>query len=148
MSELFQGYFYCNITKRIIIFFAFSVPNITDLVLSIITYDNELKKYYILRFITQGICFIYSIFIISFFTYQPAHQRLTITVEELCLICIFLLILLFFIPMEITCLVYFIIDFNSLETIGKLAYFIHLITVPSTVFFILWAKKNRQNILL
>ena len=39
----------------ILIFFAISVPYIADLILSILSYQEECKTYYIIRFVTQGI---------------------------------------------------------------------------------------------
>ena len=143
MCGFFKGFYRYSIIIRIIIFFAFSVPNIIDLVLSIITYDNELKKYYILRYITQGLCCIYSIFVVNYITYEPIHQKFSEGIEVLILLGILFLVLLFLIPMEITCLVFFIKDFNSLEIIGKSAYFVHLITLPCSIFLILMVTIPR-----
>ena len=88
---------------------------------------------------------IYSIFVVNYIAYEPIHQKFSKGMEVLLLLGILSLVLLFLIPMEITCtcLVFFIKDFNYLEIIGKSAYFIHLITLPCSIFLILMVTIPR-----
>ena len=139
MREGYGGYYYYNIYIRILIFFAFSAPNIIDTVLSIIAYDNDLLKYYILRYITQVLCCIYSIIVINYLTYEPyvhpkGHFEETYILMFLCLgLCIL-------IPMEITCLVFFVKDYDSIESKGKIGYYIHLVTLPLSIILMISLK--------
>ena len=139
MDKGHGGYFYCNCFVIILILLAISSPNIIDLVLSIITYDNDSKKYYILRYITQGLCCLYSIYVSIYITYEPyVHPKGAF--EGIFLVFILILSLLVLIPMEITSLVYFVKDFNSLESKAKIGYYIHLITFPCSIFGIAFTK--------
>ena len=60
----------CNTYLKVLIFFAMSMLYISDLVLSIRSFQKEFKAYYIIRFVTQGINLIFllilAILLISF----------------------------------------------------------------------------------
>ena len=140
------GYYNCNIIGRILAFLAFSSPNIVDIVLSIISYDGDIKKYYILRYVTQGICFIFTIFFVNYTLYEPyvkypSHANL----DGLGFMMILIICVYFLIPMEITCLVYFIRDYDSIESNGKIGYYIHLIIIPCTSIFLCYTKCNNSS---
>ena len=140
MREAYGGYYYYNIFIRILIFFAFSAPNIIDTVLSIIAYDNDLLKYYILRYITQVLCCIYSIMVINYLTYKPYVHPKTGHAEEMFILIFLCLGLFILIPMEITCLVFFVKDYDSIESKGKIGYYIHLVTLPLSIILMISLK--------
>ena len=140
MREAYGGYYYYNIYIRILIFFAFSAPNIIDTVLSIIAYDNDLLKYYILRYITQVLCCIYSIMVINYITYEPyVHPKMG-HFEEIYILMFLCLGLFILIPMEIACLVFFVKDYDSIESKGKIGYYIHLVTLPLSIILMISLK--------
>jgi hypothetical protein len=109
----------------ILIFFAISIPNIADLVLSILSYQEECKTYYIIRFVSQGInlLFIVVLFFLIIFlyigdNYNPIASGIISLIS--CLYCV-----IAFLPMEITSLVFFIRNYDLLFYFGKIGFYIH-----------------------
>ena len=131
------GYYYCNIYLRILLFFAVSIPNIVDIILSILSYKEECKKYYIIRFVTQGINFIFIIFGINYLIYAPRREKDRIILDGIGFLLLFIGSACAYLPMEITSLVYFIINFDLLIYLGKIGYYVHLIFVGQIILSII-----------
>ncbi len=131
------GYFYCNIYLRILLFFVISIPNIVDIVLSILTYKKECKKYYIIRFVTQGINFLFIIFGINYLTYVPLRKAGHIILDGIGYLLFFICSICAYLPMEITSLVYFIINYDLLFYHGKVGYYAHFISFGLIILYII-----------
>ena len=110
----------CNVLVR---FLFFQVPNLVDLILLIITYDNNYKIYFILRIITQSFYFLLCLAIAYCVSYIPGEYGMDAIIYILpcfCLgICVF--------GLEIPCLIFFIKYYNELLLLSKVGYFIHWI---------------------
>ena len=109
----------------ILTFFTISMPYIADLVLSILSYQEECQAYYIIRFVTQGIslCLIIVVpFLLILFVYEQHNNPI------MCGIILMgsgIYILVAILPMEITSLVFFIRNYEFLFNLGKIGYYIH-----------------------
>ena len=104
-------------------FFIISLPYIVDLILSILSYQEECKTYYIIRFVTQGIILIFIVFLAYAFIHgeenNPFYTGFISVATCVYSICAVL-------PMEITSLVLFIINNGLLFYLGKIGFYIHI----------------------
>ena len=104
-------------------FFIISLPYIVDLILSILSYQEECKTYYIIRFVTQGIILIFIVFLAYAFIHGEENNpfytgfiSVAVCVYSICAV----------LPMEITSLVLFIINNGLLFYLGKIGFYIHI----------------------
>ena len=110
------------IVKLILIVLSF--PNITDLILSILSYHEDCKTYYIIRFVTQGINLLFLVLLAIFLTLFGEKNNPIANGIIYSFVWIYCLIAI--LPMEITSLVYFIRNYGLLFNLGKIGFFIHL----------------------
>ena len=106
-----------------IITFIISIPILADIILSILSYQEECKTYYIIRFVTQGIILIFIVFLAYAFIHgeenNPFYTGFISVATCVYSICAVL-------PMEITSLVLFIINHGLLFYLGKIGFYIHI----------------------
>ena len=111
----------------ILTFFAISMPYIADLVLSILSYQEEYKTYYIIRFVTIGLslCFIIILpFLLIWGYYEDYDDDIPVCFGIIIMGSV-VYIIVAILPMEITSLVYFIRNYEFLFYLGKIGYYIH-----------------------
>ena len=113
----------------IIIFCVISVPYIADLVLSIKSYQEECKTYYIIRFVTQGISLLLIIIFPFLFMSQVYEQHTNPYGLGFILLISLVYLIIAILPMEITSLVFFIRDYELLFYLGKIGYYIHACSI-------------------
>ena len=111
--------------STVLSFFAISLPYIADLILSILSYQGECKTYYIIRFVTQGISLLLIIVFPFLLISQVYEQNNNPYGLGFILLISLLYLIIAILPMEITSLVFFIIDYELLFNLGKIVYFIH-----------------------
>ena len=130
---------YCNVIVR---FLFFQVPNLADLILLIITYDNNYKVYFILRIITQSFYFLLCLAIalcVSYVSGDYGMDAIIYVCPCFCFgVCVF--------GLEIPCLIFFIKYYNELLLLSKVGYFIHWIFIPCLIiyFFIDYKFYNKE----
>ena len=114
-------------------FFILILPNIADIILTIISYDKDYKTYYIVRYVFQLFdiicCFILS-WIMSYNIDCDDTDKCTDST-----ICCYCLMPFLVIVKEIPSLVFFIMDFGNLALLSKIGYFIHLISFLLCIIF-------------
>ena len=99
------------------------IPNLIDLVLTILDFKEDIKSYYIIRFIEQGFCILYFISIlgelsINYFNNFSVHSYITgfILFGSLVIIIVF----------ETTSLVLFILKYQNIDLLGNIGYYPNL----------------------
>ena len=120
--------------STILTFFTISVPYIADLILSILSYQEECKAYYIIRFVTQGISLLLIIilpFLIICLYYEDNNNPFAM---GMIYVIFFVFLIIGIIPMEITSLVSFIRNYEFLFYLGKIGYFIHASFIGLIIF--------------
>ena len=125
-------------------------PSIAFLVLSILSYDNECKIYFILAFIFQGLLLlswiIISILMNSCFNsedddddYEDHHHHHPLFSSSFVLIMFAALFIgCFYVGMGIATLVYFIKFYSKLKLLAKIGYFVHFINYLISIIFSLF----------
>ena len=125
---------HCYVAVR---FLFFQVPNLADLILLIMSYDNDYKAYFILRIITQIFYFLLCLAIALCASYVPGDYGMDALIYIypcFCLgICVF--------GLEIPCLLFFIKYYNELLLLSKIGYFIHWIFIPCLIIYSFIAYK-------
>ena len=101
------------------------IPNCIDFILTIISYDNESKLFFIVRFVNQ---FLYIIFSFSAGCCSAYDSSDGIDGFFPCLF--FCCSSCFIIGLEIPSLIYLIKYFNDLENLAIISYFFHWIIIP------------------
>ena len=102
-----------------------NIPNIIDLILTAISFEEEIKTYFILRFIAQSLNLLFCISAACFSSYENSDGIDGMPP------CIFLFCCsIFILGLEIPSLVFFIKDFETIESLGKIGYYIHLSLIP------------------
>ena len=102
-----------------------NIPNILDIILTAISFEEEIKTYFILRFIAQSLNFLFYISAACFSSYE--------NLEGFDAIIPYFFLFFFaiiFLGLEISSLVFFIKDLDTIEYLGKIGYYIHLSLVP------------------
>ena len=130
-----------------LIFFAVSMPQIADLVLSIISFQKECKAYYIIRFVTLGINLIFIIILAILYISMGGERNPIgegIISSYSCLCCTIAIL-----PMEITSLVFFIKDYGLLFCLGKIGFYIHLgfigLIILSIILILIWELYDYKH---
>ena len=121
----------------ILIFCVISVPYIADLVLSIKSYQEECKTYYIIRFVTQGISLLFIIILPCLMICLYFEDNNNPFSAGIIYIVFFVCLIIGIIPMEITSLVYFIRNYELLFYLGKIGYFIHAGFIGLLILFLI-----------
>ena len=102
------------------------MPNIVDIILTIISYDKDYKTYYIIRYVSQVLdiicCFIFAWILSYNVDCDEDDGCSTFTIYS------FIIIPFFVIAKEIPSLIFFIKDFADLVILSKVGFFIHLIS--------------------
>ena len=117
----------CSIIKVLAIIFAIIfilIPNIADLVLNILDYKEDIKNYYIMRFIEQGFLMLYFIIILGQLSISYYNLFSVGSYVTTCLIFAFSIIMAVF---EIINLVFYIRNYQNIDFLGKISYYIHFI---------------------
>ena len=118
-------------------FFTISLPYIFDLILSILSYQEECKTYYIIRFVTQGI----SLLLIVILPFLMICLYFEDNNNPFAMGFIFIVSLVYLIigiiPMEIASLFFFIRDYELLFYLGKIGYFIHAGFIGLLILFLI-----------
>ena len=118
-------------------FFTISLPYIFDLILSILSYQEECKTYYIIRFVTQGISLLFIIilpFLLITLVYEQHNNPFAM---GFIFIVSLVYLIIGIIPMEIASLVFFIRDYELLFYLGKIGYFIHAGFIGLIILFLI-----------
>ena len=111
--------------KLIIRTLIISSLNIIDLIFSIISFDNECLTFFILKYISIPLTFLMWILICASYSFKKGSKRIPIGVYT-CLGCIVAVLV---IGMEITILVFFIRDYDVLNLLAIIGYFIQWIPI-------------------
>ena len=102
------------------------IPVIIDIILTIIFFDGDNLTYSILRYVNQLI----SLLLCCLCAYLNSVGGRSIAGENICcyigVCCDFVV----FCIIEITCLVFFILDFSDINLAQKIIYFFHWILIP------------------
>ena len=118
-------------------FIFFLIPNIIDFLLTLLSFKNDCKIYYILRFINQAL---YSLLCLSF-AWMISYVN-SDGIDSLpflwCFSCNGITVLL----IEITCLIFFIKYFEELFLLTQISYYIHWILFPCIVIFFYIYRKT------
>ena len=102
-----------------------NIPNILDIILTAISFEEEIKTYFILRFIAQSLNFLFYISAAYFSSYENLAGFDAIIPYFFLFFCAII-----FLGLEISSLVFFIKDLDTIEYLGKIGYYIHLSLVP------------------
>ena len=102
-----------------------NIPNILDIILTAISFEEEIKTYFILRFIAQSLNLLFCISAACFSSYENLAGIDAIIPYFFLFLCA-----IFFLGLEISSLVFFIKDLDTIEYLGKIGYYIHLSLVP------------------
>ena len=115
--------------KLIIRTLIISSLNIIDLILSIISFDNECLTFFILKYISIPLTFLMWVLICASYSFIKGSKPIPVGVYT-CLGCIIAVLV---IAMEITILVFFIRDYDVLNLLAIIGYFIHWINIPISI---------------
>ena len=130
-----------NCIKFKLFYLSLLIPNIIDFICTYVDYkdnkdnldyESNLKSYYIIRFIYQGLYIFYCFSFMSIMTYFGQRDYLTLI--------IFLLNLILILIFEIISLVLYIKEKNNITFYGKIGYYIHFLNIAET--FIICYKIN------
>ena len=102
-----------------------NIPNILDIILTAISFEVEIKTYFILRFIAQFLNLLFCISAACFSSYENLEGF-----DAIIPYCFLFSSAIFFLGLEISSLVFFVKDFETIEYLGKIGYYIHLSLVP------------------
>ena len=142
----FGGYYHDSLLMLILKMFILSIPNIIDLIFTSISYKEECKTYYIIRFITQILTFPYMIISVIYTSYEPLiNERSHINCDGIGYLCLFGLGSIIIFSMEITCLVFFIRNIEPLVLLEEIGFYIHYITFPILILYMCRCKKSDYN---
>ena len=114
-------------------FFILILPNIADIILTILSYDKDYKTYYIVRYVFQ----LFDIICCFMFAWIISYNIDCDDTDECtdCTIFSYFIMPFLAIVKEIPSLVFFIMDFDNLALLSKIGYFSHLI---SSLFIIIF----------
>ena len=102
-----------------------NIPNILDIILTAISFEEEIKTYFILRFIAQSLNFLFYISAAYFSSYENLAGF-----DAIIPYFFLFFFAIIFLGLEISSLVFFIKDLDTIEYLGKIGYYIHLSLVP------------------
>ena len=125
--ELSEGDF--NICSFWVRFLLLLIPDVVDFILTIVSYDYNCKTFFVLRFITQGIIILFCMSFACFSSYLNSDG-----IDAIGHVCFTSCTICFALGIEISSLVFFIKNFNELQNLGKIAYYIHFTTYLCVVF--------------
>ena len=130
-----MGDFLDNKCLQRIITFIISIPILADIILSILSYQEECKTYYIIRFVTQGISLLFIIILPFLLISQVYEDNNNPFAMGFIFIVSLVYLIIGIIPMEIASLFFFIRDYELLFFLGKFGYYIHASSI--ILYFIL-----------
>ena len=105
------------------------IPVITDFILTIISFDKNLKGYYILRIVCQFIYIFLCLSSACFSSYTNAYG-----IDGMPVFFFYIGMGIITLGVEISSLILFIKDFNKIMQLGKISYYIHWILYPCLLF--------------
>ena len=114
-----------NVVSLVIRSIVLSIPNLVDIVLTILSFDKDNKIYFILRFIAQFLNIIFCISCGTFCSYKSEDG-----IDGLGYFIFFASSACCYFGMEIPSLIFFIKDYYKIKFLGILGYYIHLAIVP------------------
>ena len=113
------------ITRNLIV----SILNIIDLILTIISFNSNCLTFFVLKYINITITFMMFFSCCYSYSYSPDGKSKDYTYILLSAVVAFIAL-----GLEIAVLVYFIKSFSDLNLIAVIAYFIHWLCVPLSIF--------------
>ena len=145
-DHIFGGYYHDSLLMIALKIFFLSIPNIINFIFSLLSYKDECKKYYIIIFITQGLLVFYIIISVIYTSYDPrVNERKPLNFDGFGYLCLFILGSLVIFAMEITCLVFFIRNIDSLVLLEEIGFYLHYITFPFLFIYICKYKKSEYD---
>ena len=105
-----------------------SLLNIIDLVLSIISFDSDCLTFFVLKYITITFTFLMWFLTCCSYSYESSDG-----IDAIAYCCPASTAIIIVIGLEISVLVFFILDFKDLDLLAIISYFIHWIPLPMAI---------------
>ena len=123
--------------SKITLYFIFLIlPDITDLVLTILGFSKTVQAYYIIRFIDQTFFIFFNITLLGIMSYQNKDG-----IDELIPFIPFCIMLLLILISEILSVIFYIIYYNDIFFYARLGFYIHYIYLIILILIICFKKE-------
>ena len=108
-----------------------SLVNIVDLVLAIIAFDSNCITYFVLKYVSFFFSFL------MWLTLCCAYSYTNEDFEGIMFLIPCIILVVIYLALEIPVLVFFIMYYKDLVLIALIGYFVHLITIPAAIIFMI-----------
>ena len=108
-----------------------SLVNIVDLVLAIIAFDSNCITYFVLKYVSFFFSFL------MWLTLCCSYSYTTQDIEGIMYLILGIILVIIYLALEIPVLVFFIMYYKDLVLIALIGYFVHLITIPAAIIFMI-----------